>query len=240
MPAPLPEVCLRHPSLRVSPAGPGSSIARLTATLLLGEQSDLNKDWTRQELTDVREFLARPVTTLAPPAAAFAAASRGCALSTAFCSPRLCPSTSCSPAKHLHGGFMPSKAISRCRRVSHNDCYLGTVPGQSSSGEVDTNKQLVEQYMTGQMICMQVVACSVLLTAAYLSHCSLKCDDAAPADESPSTSTETVLKISGQSGSASGPSPARARLWAARARRRAGPGLYQGSGPGLSFRKPGP
>ncbi|KAJ7194041.1 hypothetical protein GGX14DRAFT_404999 [Mycena pura] len=48
------------------------------------------------------------------------------------------------------------------------------------------------------------------------------------------------LGPSGQSGPASGPSPGRARVWAARARRRAGPGLYQGSGPGLSFRKPGP
>ncbi|KAJ7206635.1 hypothetical protein GGX14DRAFT_637731 [Mycena pura] len=44
----------------------------------------------------------------------------------------------------------------------------------------------------------------------------------------------------GQSGPASGPSPGRARVWAARARRRAEPGLYQGSGPGLSFRKSGP
>ncbi|KAJ7209227.1 hypothetical protein GGX14DRAFT_395341 [Mycena pura] len=53
--------------------------------------------------------------------------------------------------------------------------------------------------------------------------------------------TQTRLTgISGQSGPASGPSPGRARVWAARARRRAGPGLHQGSGPGLGFRKPGP
>ncbi|KAJ7210793.1 hypothetical protein GGX14DRAFT_624941 [Mycena pura] len=48
------------------------------------------------------------------------------------------------------------------------------------------------------------------------------------------------VQHSGQSGPASGPSPGRARVWAARARRRAGPGLHQGSGPGLGFRKPGP
>ncbi|KAJ7730663.1 hypothetical protein DFH07DRAFT_848431 [Mycena maculata] len=54
---------------------------------------------------------------------------------------------------------------------------LGSVPGRSSSGATDANKKFVEQYMTGEMIRV------------------LKCDDAAAADEAPSTSTENVLKI---------------------------------------------
>ncbi|KAJ7215801.1 hypothetical protein GGX14DRAFT_391484 [Mycena pura] len=63
--------------------------------------------------------------------------------------------------------------------------------------------------------------------------------------DSGASCTIATLKVvifgsSGQSGPASGPRPSRARLWAARARRRVGPGLHQGSGPGLSFRKPGP
>ncbi|KAJ7452084.1 hypothetical protein B0H11DRAFT_2068043 [Mycena galericulata] len=54
---------------------------------------------------------------------------------------------------------------------------LGSVPGQSSSGATSSNKKFVEQYMTGEMVRV------------------LKCDDAAAADEAPSTSTENVLKI---------------------------------------------
>ncbi|KAJ6554509.1 hypothetical protein B0H19DRAFT_1153877 [Mycena capillaripes] len=54
---------------------------------------------------------------------------------------------------------------------------LGTVSGQSTSGTVAANKKFVEQYMTGEMIR------------------TLKCDDAAAGDEPPSTSIESVLKI---------------------------------------------
>ncbi|KAJ7058011.1 hypothetical protein C8F01DRAFT_1027429 [Mycena amicta] len=54
---------------------------------------------------------------------------------------------------------------------------LGTVPGQSSSGALDTNKKFVEQFMTGQMVR------------------TLKPADPAAADEPTSTSTENVLKI---------------------------------------------
>ncbi|KAJ7222401.1 hypothetical protein GGX14DRAFT_428633 [Mycena pura] len=79
---------------------------------------------------------------------------------------------------HSHGGLGRMYA-----QQDADECLttivtsLGAVPGQSSSGELDTNKQFVEQYMTGQMIR------------------TLKCDDAAAADEPPSTSTENVLKI---------------------------------------------
>ncbi|KAJ7270677.1 hypothetical protein B0H12DRAFT_1229171 [Mycena haematopus] len=54
---------------------------------------------------------------------------------------------------------------------------LGSVPGNTASGEVETNRRFIQQYMTGQMIR------------------TLKCDDVAAADEPPSTSTESVLKI---------------------------------------------
>ncbi|KAF7307775.1 Ubiquitin carboxyl-terminal hydrolase [Mycena kentingensis (nom. inval.)] len=54
---------------------------------------------------------------------------------------------------------------------------LGTVPGQTAAGELDTNKKFVEQFMTGQMIR------------------TLKCADPAASAEAASTSTENVLKI---------------------------------------------
>ncbi|KAF7373602.1 Ubiquitin carboxyl-terminal hydrolase [Mycena sanguinolenta] len=54
---------------------------------------------------------------------------------------------------------------------------LGSVPGHTASGELETNRKFVQQFMMGEMIR------------------TLKCDDVAAADEPPSTSTESVLKI---------------------------------------------
>ncbi|KAK7055476.1 ubiquitin carboxyl-terminal hydrolase [Favolaschia claudopus] len=54
---------------------------------------------------------------------------------------------------------------------------LGSVPGNTATGEVETNRKFIEQYMTGRMMR------------------TLKCDDAEAANEAPSTSTENVLKI---------------------------------------------
>ncbi|KAJ7353189.1 hypothetical protein DFH08DRAFT_856147 [Mycena albidolilacea] len=54
---------------------------------------------------------------------------------------------------------------------------LASVPGSTAAGELETNRKFIEQYMTGTMVR------------------TLKCDDPAAADEPPSTSSESVLKI---------------------------------------------
>ncbi|KAF7369836.1 Ubiquitin carboxyl-terminal hydrolase [Mycena venus] len=74
----------------------------------------------------------------------------------------------------LGGGFAQQDADECLTTIVTS---LGAVPGNTVTGEVEANRKFVEQYMTGRMVR------------------TLKCDDAAAADEPPSTSTETVLKI---------------------------------------------
>ncbi|KAF8192747.1 cysteine proteinase [Mycena galopus ATCC 62051] len=83
---------------------------------------------------------------------------------------------------HSHGG-MSSLLGGGYAQQDADECLttivtsLGSVPGSTASGELEANRRFVTQYMTGQMTR------------------TLKCDDVAAADEPPSTSSESVLKI---------------------------------------------